>query len=115
MPIVLIKCPKSGRHFATGLEISTEGNDFLDSVRQSALCPYCKKEHRWTKQDAILVPSDRWSEIPEVQECYLRAIESAEKASKATKSADRDFHSRMERKWLGLAEGYEVIVQVERR
>ena len=115
MPVVLIKCPKTGHLFATGFEVSAGGNGFLDTVQQSALCPYCKKEHRWAKQDAILVPPDRCSEIPEVQECYLRAIEAAEKASKATKSVDRDFHSRMERKWLGLAEGYEVIAQVERR
>jgi hypothetical protein len=115
MLTVLFRCPNTGRHFSTGVETSPDEFELLPVLQQPLQCPFCKREHRWTKRDAILAPSERWSDVPEVEECFLKAMESAWRAAAAKKHAQRDFYQRMERKWLGLAEGYRFLSEVARR
>jgi hypothetical protein len=113
--LVLIQCPHTGRHFSTGIETSADGFELLPAVQQPVQCPFCHNEHRWTKRDAILVTPDRWSDVPEIEDCFLKAVENAERAAAAKKQEQREFHHRMERKWLGLAEGYRFLSEVARR
>ncbi len=114
MLAVLIRCPSTGRHISTGIETSSECVALLTGIQQPMQCPFCRKEHRWTMRDAILVPPDRWSDVPEIEDCFLKAVENAEHAAAAKKDEQRQFYLRMERKWLGLADGYRFISEVER-
>jgi hypothetical protein len=115
MSTVVIKCPKTSRLLSTGIEISSDEFDLLDDSPRPVHCPHCHGNHFWTKHSAILVPANRWSDIPEVQDCYMQALRSAEQASAAKEESERDFHLRMERKWMALAEGYQFLSEVERR
>ncbi len=116
MSLVLIECPKTHRHISTGVQISADDFDRLDEATQSSVrCPRCGKEHHWTKREAILVPPERWSDMREVQDCFMKAIQNQEMAAAAKADEERDFHLRMERKWLSLAEGYRLIAEVDPR
>src|SRR6266536_4447950 len=57
------------------------------------------------KRNALLVDPNRWSDVPEVDDCFIKAVENSERAASAKRAADRALYLRMERKWLGLAEG----------
>ena len=113
MPIVLIKCPRTGQRISTGIEAASL--ESLPGGPAPAHCPFCGKDHFWAKGDAVLVARDRWSDAPKVEDCFLKAMQSAERAATATTEDDRDHHLRMERKWLGLANGYRFIAEVDRR
>jgi len=115
MLVVLIRCPHTGRFFSTGIETSPDEFEKLPALRRPAQCPFCGNEHSWTKREATLAPPERWSDVPEVEECFLKAMENAEQAAAAKKHEQRDFYHRMERKWLGLAEGYRFLSEVARR
>ena len=67
------------------------------------------------KRNALLVDPNRWSDVPQVDDCFIKAVENSERAASAKRAADRDFYLRMERKWLGLAEGLRWIADLERR
>ena len=45
----------------------------------------------------------------------MKAIQNQEMAAAAKADEERDFHLRMERKWLSLAEGYRFIAEVDPR
>ena len=115
MPLILIQCPKTQKYLSTGIEVPPNNLEILQRDVAPAKCPYCGKEHRWTKQDAILVPADKWSELPQVQECLMKAIKSAQMAAAATSEEQRNDCLRMERKWVSMAEGYRFLAEVDRR
>ena len=113
--MVLIRCPKTGRHLSTGIETSLECFELLADVQPPVKCPFCNKEHTWTKRQAILAQPNRWSEVPEIEDCFIKANENAERAARAIKVEDRALYHRMERKWLGLADGYRYLCEIEQR
>ena len=115
MALVLIPCPRTGHRISTGIEIDPDSFDLSQDGPKAAQCPFCRKEHVWTKRKAILVDPNRWSDVPEVDDCFIKAVENSERAASAKRAADRDFYLRMERKWLGLAEGLRWIADLERR
>src|SRR5439155_2529614 len=45
---------------------------------------------------------------------FLKAAENADRAADDKKANDREFYLRMERKWLGLADGIRWIADLER-
>jgi hypothetical protein len=111
MLVVLIKCPRTGHYLSAGINTSAECFEQLAEPQPPVNCPFCSRDHFWTKRDAILVPPDRWSAIPEVQACLMKAMESAEQAAAALNDVDRQLHLRAERKWLGLASGYRLLFE----
>jgi hypothetical protein len=56
----------------------------------------------------------RLSAPPEVMQALAKAEECAKKAASAKTNEDRDFHERMRRKWLGLADGWRVIDEIDK-
>jgi hypothetical protein len=54
------------------------------------------------------------SDPPEVKQALAMAEECAKKAALAKTPKDRAYYERMQRKWLGIAEGWRVIVQVDK-
>jgi hypothetical protein len=54
------------------------------------------------------------SDPPEVTQALAKADECAKQAALAKTDKDRDFHERMRRKWLGLADTWRVIEQVDK-
>jgi hypothetical protein len=115
MAVVLIRCPRTGRCLSTGDEADPDSLDLVLNGPKSIECPFCRKEHVWTKRDAMLVDPDKWSDVPEIEDCFIKAVENSERAASAKHEAERDFYLRMERKWLRIAEGYRWITDIERR
>ncbi len=110
MAVVLIECPATGQFIATGVETDPDSD-----IRPPVKCPLCGKRHSWTKRDATSVNPDRWSEDPDAEKYFIKAVKNAEQAAAVKSPEDREFHLRMERKWLGLAAGYQLIANVNRR
>jgi hypothetical protein len=52
MGIIMIRCPSTGRHVSTGIEVAEV--ERLPSVRATTLCAACSCVHDWTKDDAWL-------------------------------------------------------------
>ncbi|HEX9284290.1 MAG TPA: hypothetical protein VF879_01365 [Nitrospirales bacterium] len=54
------------------------------------------------------------SDEPEFMRALAKADECARKAALAKTVKDQDFHERMRRKWLGVADGWCVIEEVDK-
>jgi hypothetical protein len=67
MPVILIKCPTSGREFSTGIIIDKANFYVLRDVPTQARCPYCGQEHKWRKSDARLAEAVAFAEWIENQ------------------------------------------------
>jgi hypothetical protein len=113
--LFLIRCTRTGRYISTGVEADPDSFDADADIRHRVECPLCGKEHVWRKRDAIPTDPGKWSDVPEVMECFRRAQESADRAAAARNAREREFYSRMERKWLGIAEGYGWMADLEKR
>jgi hypothetical protein len=55
------------------------------------------------------------SEAPEVVEAMTKAAEYEALASSAKTKEDRDHYEKMQRKWLGVADGWRFIAGVAER
>jgi len=52
---VLIKCPKTGKRVATGVQLTAPHDlNTLSTARRFTQCPSCKVVHGWTPADAFL-------------------------------------------------------------
>jgi hypothetical protein len=51
---------------------------------------------------------------PEVKRALVKAEECAKQAALAKTAKDRDYYERMRRKWLGIANGWRVIAEVNK-
>ncbi len=56
----------------------------------------------------------RVGDTPEVKQALAKAKECAKQATLAKTDNDRNFHERMRRKWLGLADGWRMIDEVNK-
>ena len=54
------------------------------------------------------------AEVPEVEEALRKAEEYATLAAQAADTKERDQLLRMERKWIGLADGWQVIADIDK-
>jgi hypothetical protein len=50
----------------------------------------------------------------EVKQALAKAEECAKKAALAKTNKDRDYYERMRRKWLGIADGWRVIDEIDK-
>jgi hypothetical protein len=53
-------------------------------------------------------------DAPEVKQALAKAEECAKQAALAKTFKDRDYYERMRRKWLGVADGWRVITEVDK-
>jgi hypothetical protein len=52
---VLIKCPRTAKSIATGVElISTDDLGRISAARRFSQCPHCNVAHGWTPAEAFL-------------------------------------------------------------
>jgi hypothetical protein len=51
---------------------------------------------------------------PEVKRALAKAEECAKQAALAKTAKDRDYYERMRRKWLGIADGWRLITEVNK-
>jgi len=49
----------------------------------------------------------------QVKQAVAKAEENARLAAQARTDKDRDYYDRMRRKWLGIAEGWRVIDEID--
>jgi hypothetical protein len=56
----------------------------------------------------------RLSETPEVVEALAKVEEYAKLAAGAETDKDRLFYERMRQKWLGIADGWRVIADIDK-
>ncbi|MCC6651283.1 MAG: hypothetical protein IT348_09075 [Candidatus Eisenbacteria bacterium] len=54
MPMVKIKCPKTGRDVPTGIVMDLDTFQSVTFTNNSVSCPYCGEAHVWSKPDAFL-------------------------------------------------------------
>ena len=65
MGVLVLRCHMTGKEFSTGVETPETDIDRLPDVLTTALCPYCKLEHRWWTHEAriaAVVPPSTWVE-----------------------------------------------------
>jgi hypothetical protein len=54
------------------------------------------------------------SEGSEIKQALAKAEEFARKAALAKTAKDRDYYDRIHRKWLGIADGWRVIDEIDK-
>lgn len=54
MPMLMIKCPSTGKPVPTGIvwDLATIDSLKLETNAQ-VTCPHCKQEHSWNKADVL--------------------------------------------------------------
>jgi hypothetical protein len=57
---------------------------------------------------------DRLSDTSEAKQALAKAKECAEKAAQAKTAKDRDYYDRMRRKWIGIADGWRLIDEIDK-
>lgn len=65
MGVLLIKCPNTGREFATGIHVDADTLSRVPQEFTHTHCPYCKVEHSRLPREAKLVdaiPPGDWIE-----------------------------------------------------
>src|ERR1700730_6688452 len=109
MAIVVIKCPNTGKYVPTRIEVDLNCFEPLDHFQSPAQCTHCGEQHAWSKYNARPVSPGIWSMEPRIEACFLRADEHADRAKYATSTEQREFHLRMERKWLRIADRWIML------
>ena len=52
MSRLMITCPTTGQEVFTGVEIPSDTIAQIPSIVARMMCPVCKQEHLWSKEDA---------------------------------------------------------------
>jgi hypothetical protein len=73
MALLLIQCPRTGRYISTGIETNPDSFDLRPDEPKTIPCPFCRKEHVWTRRNALLADPDQWSDVPEIEDCFILA------------------------------------------
>jgi hypothetical protein len=47
MGVLIVKCPKTGKMFSTGILAEVEMIKSLPRVQTRSKCPHCKSDHLW--------------------------------------------------------------------
>jgi hypothetical protein len=55
MPMVMIRCPATGRQVFTGIETSAASVNLIPPINTRLNCPSCGATHIWSMLDAELV------------------------------------------------------------
>lgn len=56
MPMVMIKCPKTGKDVPTGIAMDKKSFDTSQMSGNRLRCPHCGDTHVWNKSDAYIPP-----------------------------------------------------------
>ncbi|MGH6890181.1 MAG: hypothetical protein ACREHF_13470 [Rhizomicrobium sp.] len=56
MPMVMIKCPKTGKEVPTGIAMDKKSFESSEMANNKLHCPHCKEMHVWNKADAWVPP-----------------------------------------------------------
>lgn len=56
MPMVMIKCPKTGKDVPTGIAMDRTSFESSDMSDNKLRCPHCGETHAWNKKDAWVQP-----------------------------------------------------------
>jgi hypothetical protein len=51
---IMIECWRTGHTISTGIETDATTFEGLSDFEAQTYCPYCKRNHRWSKSDACL-------------------------------------------------------------
>jgi hypothetical protein len=54
MGVLMLKCPETGREFATGIYLDEDSFRRLPDTVSKAACPHCGQMHSWWTHDARL-------------------------------------------------------------
>lgn len=68
MPLLMIRCPYTGREVSTGLTLDDESFASLPDKLRATSCPECGLDHTWLKCDARFVEGHPSSILNEGQE-----------------------------------------------
>ncbi len=74
------------------------------------MLPPTKNHFRESVMDRSHIPSPM---TDQVKQAVAKAEENARLAAQARTDKDRDYYDRMRRKWLGIAEGWRVIDEID--
>jgi hypothetical protein len=55
MHVLMVRCPETGRHISTGIEIDSDSFASLPDKLPVSNCPLCGRGHAWLKCDAMFV------------------------------------------------------------
>ena len=55
MGAILVKCPRDGREFSTGIQVEQEDFKTLPETVVKSRCPHCGAEHLWRPSQARLI------------------------------------------------------------
>jgi predicted RNA-binding Zn-ribbon protein involved in translation (DUF1610 family) len=65
MGVLMVRCQRTGREFATGINITEESFSILPDTLVKSRCPHCGQVHAWWIHDARLadsIPPSQWVE-----------------------------------------------------
>jgi hypothetical protein len=54
MTQIMIECWRTGHTISTGIETDAKTFEGLSDFEAQTYCPYCRRNHRWSKSDACL-------------------------------------------------------------
>ena len=57
MPVLMIKCPKTGKEVPTGVAMDQMSFRTAKLSNNSVGCPHCGGSHVWGKKDVINMPN----------------------------------------------------------
>ena len=58
MPVLMIRCPNTGREVSTGLNLAADSFASLPDKLVTSSCPVCGSDHTWLKCDARFVEGE---------------------------------------------------------
>ena len=60
---VMVKCPETGRAFATGMVADHDAFQRMPVFFKRSLCPHCRAEHQWFAKEAWVAEEVRREEF----------------------------------------------------
>jgi hypothetical protein len=57
MGVLLVKCPKTGKMFSTGIQADAETVKNLPEVQSRSRGPHCRSDHLWRPGDTVFTPA----------------------------------------------------------
>ena len=52
MPMIMVKCPKTGKDIATGIAMDKKAFESSEMSNNNIACPHCGETHVWNKAQA---------------------------------------------------------------
>jgi hypothetical protein len=65
MGVLLLKCPRVGKAFSTGIHVERDALAALPEILTRSKCPHCGSDHFWWTREAILMDAVPPADGPE--------------------------------------------------